>query len=109
MKNRGLKSTFSVMEKRRKFDKSFKQEAAQLALRRDRPLREVAQGLGIAESVLGRWVREYQKDVGHAFPGHGRLKPEDEEMRRLRRENVDLRTENAILKKVAAIFSREQR
>jgi transposase len=109
VKNGETKSTFSVMEKRRKFDKSFKQEAAQLALRRERPLRSVAEGLGIAESVLGRWVREYQKDVGNAFPGNGRLKPEEEEMRRLRRDNVDLRTENAILKKVAAIFSREPR
>lgn len=41
-----------------------------------------------------------------AFPGSGNLKPEDEEMRRLRKENADLREENEILKKAAAYFAK---
>ena len=41
------------------------------------------------------------------FPGKGRLSPEDEELRQLRRENKRLRMERDILKKAVAIFSKE--
>jgi len=41
------------------------------------------------------------------FPGKGRLSPEDEELRQLRRENNRLRMERDILKKAVAIFSKE--
>ena len=42
-------------------------------------------------------------------PGTGHLKPEDEEMRRLQRENAILREERDILKKALAIFSKTPR
>ena len=41
------------------------------------------------------------------FPGKGRLSPEDEELRQLRRENNRLRRERDILKKAVATFSEE--
>ena len=41
-----------------------------------------------------------------AFPGKGRLKPEDEEFQRLRRELARVRQERDILKKAVGIFSR---
>jgi transposase len=109
MKKSPGKRRFSAMDKRRKFDKEFKQEAVQLALSRGGPLREVAEGLGVRENLLGRWVREYRENATQAFPGNGRLKASDEEMRQLRKENAELKVENAILKKVAAIFSRAQK
>jgi len=37
------------------------------------------------------------------------MKPEDEELRKLRKENADLRQERDILKKALAIFSKPQR
>jgi transposase len=45
-------------------------------------------------------------DPDHAFPGKGKLKPEDEELRKLRRENEILKEERDILKKALAVFSR---
>ena len=39
----------------------------------------------------------------------GKLKPEDEELRKLKKENEDLRQERDILKKAFAIFSKPQR
>jgi transposase len=42
----------------------------------------------------------------HAFPGKGHLKAPEEEMRRLQRENSDLKEEKEILKKALAIFSK---
>jgi len=56
-----------------------------------------------------RWVSEYRQDGSAAFPGKGHLKPEDAEMRRLKRENEELREENEILKKAAAIFAKHQK
>ena len=109
MKKQRGKRSFYPMGKKRKFDKEFKKEAVQLALSRGGPIRMVAEGLGVRENVLSRWMREYRKDSDQAFPGHGRLKPDDEELRLLRKENADLKVENAILKKVAAIFSRGQK
>jgi transposase len=44
-----------------------------------------------------------------AFPGKGHLKPPEEEIRRLQRENEDLREEKEILKKALAIFSKHPR
>jgi transposase len=41
--------------------------------------------------------------------GSGNQQPEDEELRRLRRENDILRQERAILKKALAIFSHRWR
>jgi transposase len=109
MKKQAKKRNFYPMGKRRKFDQEFKKEAVQLALSRGGPVRTVAEGLGIRENILSRWIREYRKDTDQAFPGNGRLKPDDEELRLLRKENADLKIENAILKKVAAIFSKGQK
>ncbi|RKZ30480.1 hypothetical protein DRQ36_05415 [bacterium] len=36
-------------------------------------------------NTLLRWKRQYLDDPQHAFPGEGRLKPHDEELRKLER------------------------
>ena len=48
---------------------------------------------------------EQEKEPQQAFPGKGYLKAQDEEVRRLKRENERLREEREILKKALAIFS----
>ena len=53
-----------------------------------------------------RWKRELTDDGEDAFPGHGRLTPDEGHMRQLERENEILRQERDILKKAIAIFSR---
>ncbi len=94
------------MGSRRKFDSEFKQDAVRLVIDGGRTVAEVARGLGIHENLLWKWKREYLNNGAHAFPGKGRLKPEDEELRRLKRELVDTREERDILKKALAVFSR---
>jgi transposase len=44
-----------------------------------------------------------------AFPGQGRVAPEQERIRELERENEILRQERDILKKAVAIFSHPSR
>jgi len=46
-----------------------------------------------------RWLDEYKQDGANAFPGKGKLKPDDDEIRRLKRKIEDLQEENEILKK----------
>jgi transposase len=91
---------------RRKYDKEFKMEAVRLALRGDRSKQSIAESLGICTSNLQRWIREYKASGKGAFPGKGNLKPEDEELHRLKREMAIIKEERDILKKALAVFSR---
>ncbi|HBO1833566.1 TPA: transposase [Pseudomonas aeruginosa] len=45
--------------------------------------RHVAQTLGIAESLPGKWKRQYVQQGGDASPGNGKLRGESAELRRL--------------------------
>ena len=94
-------------KKRRQYTKEFKIEAVRLIVEEGRPISEVARELGIGENLLHRWKKKYEEGEIDPFPGQGRLSPEDEELRRLRRENERLRMERDILKKAVAIFSEE--
>jgi len=45
----------------------------------------------------------------HAFVGKGHMRPPEEQIRRLERENGELREEKEIFKKALAIFSKHPR
>jgi len=70
---------------------------------------QIERELGIGASCPGRWKRQFAKDGEHAFPGHGRLTPDQERIHQLERENEILRQERDILKKAVAIFSHPRR
>ena len=93
--------------KRRKYDREFKVEAVKLVTGEGRAVTEVARNLGIHENLLYKWKEKYTEDMAHAFPGKGRLKPAEEELRRMKRELADVTQERDILKKALAIFSKE--
>jgi len=86
--------------------KTRKREVACLVTDRERKVSEVARDLDIHPNVIHRWKREYLGDTEDAFPGKGRMKPEEEEMRKLKRSLADVTEERDILKKALAIFSR---
>ena len=93
--------------KRRKYERECKVEAVKLVTGEGRAGAEVARNLGIHENLLYKWREKYTEDIAHAFPGKGRLKPAEEELRRMRRELADVTQERDILKKALAIFSKE--
>ena len=64
---------------------------------------------GIVQSSFYYWQKQLSDDPEHAFPGHGKLKPPDEQLRRLQRELADVKEERDILKKALAIFSKRPR
>ena len=92
--------------KRRIFDTEFKREAVRLVVEGRRRASEVARDLGISANLVHRWKRELEQDEAGAFPGKGKLRPEEEENRRLLKELEDVREERDILKKALAVFSR---
>jgi transposase len=92
----------------RTFTQEFKREAVQLAQSSHKSLAQIARDLGIAESTLHRWCHQFSENGEQAFPGSGHQLPQEEEIRRLQRENELLRQERDILKKALGIFSRSQ-
>jgi transposase len=91
----------------KRFDKEFKIEAVRLASEPGNTQSKIERDLGISQGIISRWKRELLKDGNQAFPGKGRLKPDDDDIRRLKRENERLRRERDILKKAVAIFSED--
>jgi transposase len=97
-----------MVKKRRQFPKEFKVEAVQLARESDRPVAEVARDLGIGPSLLHRWIQQFEEhDPATVFPGSGKVREADDEVRRLRRELARVQQERDFLKKAAAFFARE--
>ena len=90
---------------RRSYTREFKLEAVRLLETTDRSASQLERELGIGAGALSRWKRKFAEDGDHAFPGHGRLTPDQEAVRQLRRENEILRQERDILKTAVAIFS----
>ncbi len=92
--------------KKSKHSREFRDNAVQKALTGDESLKEIAEGLGISYWTLKQWKREYLEAQ--------KSKPEiksklglEEELKRLRAENASLKMDNTILKKYAAMLSRD--
>lgn len=90
-----------------RYPSEIRAQAVQATRSSDRPLGEIAQSLGVEESVLADWM---QSDRA------GRAEPEDQEdlseserheLECLRKEVIDLRSEREILRKAAVIIARE--
>ena len=92
---------------RRRFSREFKLEAVKLVRERGVSAAQAARDLDVHENVLRKWVKEFGSDPVQAFPGHGQMTPEQQEIDRLRREVNKLKAERDILKKAAAYFAKE--
>jgi transposase len=76
-----------------------------LALESDRPIAEVARDLGVHPEALRKRVRQAEADAGKRsdiLTGQER-----EEIRKLRKENFELRRANEILKSASVFFAKE--
>jgi transposase len=101
---------------RRSFSAEFKQEAVRrLEEQRARgvSVTQVGRELGIRPDMLRVWAKQVgarpNAPLREVFPGPGRLPTEQEELRRLQRENARLQQEVEFLKKAAAYFAKASR
>lgn len=85
----------------------FKREAIRLVNEEGRSATSVERDLGLGKNSIYRWLRQYKDDPANAFPGKGHLKPADEAIFKLKKENDILRRERDILKKAVSIFSKD--
>ncbi len=97
------------MGTRRKHSKEFKLEAVRLATQPGASVKETAENLGVHPSQIHTWKRELSVHAEQAFPGNGRLKADDEELRQLRLDLKRVREERDILKKATLFFALEGR
>lgn len=98
-----------MTRQKRTYLPEFKQEAIQLWQSSGKSATSIESELGITHGLLSRWKRKQDENGQNAFPGKGRLMPEQEKMRHLEKENAILRQEREILKKAVAIFSAPSR
>src|SRR5439155_2032704 len=89
-----------MARKRRTYTPEFKAEAVKLVTDQGYSVAEAARSLGIHLTLLRSWKQALQAQGDQAFPGHGKLTPSEEELRRLRAENQRLRAERDILGRV---------
>lgn len=97
-----------MTRKRKKHPEEFKREAVRLLEGRgERTIADVAASLGVAENLLHAWRKKYGNAAAQVRRERGGETPE-EELKRLRRENAQLRQEREVLKKSVAVFARDR-
>ena len=96
-------------EKNRHFSREFKRDAVQLVTEKGMPVGKVARELDIHPNLLHLWRRRFLKDGDKAFVGKGRVKPEEAEIKKLRKELEKVKEQRDILKKALAVFSKRNR
>ena len=89
----------------RKYSEELRERALRLVFESKRPVALVARDLGVQKESLRHWVRQAEADGGRR---RDLLTSEErEELKRLRKENAELRRANAILKDASVYFATE--
>ena len=93
---------------RRTFTPEFKRDAVRLVMAEGKTVSEVARNLGLARSLLQRWVEQNadQDRDGHPRTARG---VEKGEIKKLRKQLRDVTEERDILKKALAYFADDQK
>ena len=90
---------------RRQYTEDFKRDAVALVTEQGYKLAEAGRSLGINADLIRRWRLELEDDA----TGQRLTSDERDELRRLRKENRELRMEKEILKKASAYFAKEMK
>ena len=91
-----------------KYSSQFKQDAVKLAVESDQSISQTAKDSGVNGNTLYTWIKKYRQVKPSVNKGSGENHPY-EELKRLRRENAQLKEERDILKKAAAYFAKNSR
>jgi transposase len=93
-----------MSEKRKKYDREFREGAVRIVEETGKPIAQVARDLGVNEGTLGNWVTRARE----ARDGSSSLSKGDyEELKRLRAENAELRMERDVLKRSVVLWVKE--
>ena len=89
----------------KQYSKEYKEEAVALVREQGYSVPEAAKALGIASNILYRWKMQIDARLEDKLLSAD----EREELKRLRKENKNLRMEKEILKKASAFFAKEMK
>ena len=93
---------------RKRYDRQFKVSAAKVVLSGEMTVKDLSEELGIKDSTLRRWAREYEEMGDDAFPGNGSPKiNKDYEIAKLEKKVEEPGRENEILKNLRAFLSQD--
>src|SRR5438270_11466306 len=92
-------------KEQRVFTQECKREAVQLAETSGQSMTQIARDLGISDSVVHAWRKQFAAHGNQAFPGKGHQTELEEENRPLRRENDILKQERDVVKKAVRSFA----
>ena len=98
-----------MAKNQKSYSREFKIRAVRLLESTGKSQAEIERELGIGSSNLSRWKKQFGEQGEDAFPGRGRVTPDEERIRQLEREVEILRQERDILKKAVAIFSKRSK
>ncbi len=73
-----------------------------------RSIKEVSNEYQLNDSMLRRWIREFETKSGD-FSKKRELSPQEEELKALRKELKEITIERDILKKAVSMFSKSDR
>ena len=90
-----------------KYPDQFRRDAVELVKSSGRPIAEVARSLDISEGTLWNWVRRSRDQAERDGDPEALTESERAELKRLRKENADLKTDKEILRRAAGYFARE--
>jgi len=90
-----------------RYPDEFRRDAVAMALATGDSRAAVARRLGVNETTLRNWVNDHLAEEARQADPLAVSPSEFEELRRLRREVAELRTEKEILRKAAAYFAQE--
>lgn len=94
--------------KRAVHHKQFKMAAVKMAQAEAQSVLNTAKELGVSASSLRRWINEYDEYGESAFPGHGNaLFNSTYEIKKLQKQNEELKLENDLLKKLQAFLKQK--
>lgn len=85
-----------------KYPEQFRHEAVQLVRESGRTRAEIARSLGISDATLRNWVIADRAARQRAIDPEALSEDELAELKRLRKENLELKTDREILRRAAA-------
>lgn len=97
------------VRKRQVYTAEFKQGAVDLVLTQKMKKSQVSRNLGINPNLITKWVKEAELSGDNAFPGKGRLSPQEQKIKELEKKCRRLEMERDILKKATAFFANHGR